>query len=102
MAEYIGLELCDPTTFEVSRLMVTGQAAAQTANTSMCGKTSPSVRQGPCWGQYEDWRDCTLWPQVPGSQNLPTKLAVKQGDPEAKNGVVGAFCRTYDIYRAMG
>ena len=43
----------------------------------------------------------TLWPQVPGSQNLPTKLAVKQGDPEAKNGVVGAFCRTYDIYRAM-
>ena len=38
-------------------------------------------------GQYEDWRDCTLWPQVPGSQNLPTKLAVKQGDPEAKKDV---------------
>ena len=64
-------------------------------------KDKPLLSVKGLLGQYEDWRDCTLWPQVPGSQNLPTKLAVKQGDPEAKNGVVGAFCRTYDIYRAM-
>lgn len=35
------------------------------------------------------------------TKKYDAKLAVKQGDPEAKNGVVGAFCRTYDIYRAM-
>ena len=37
---------------------------------------------------------------MPGSFSYQ-KLAVKQGDPEAKPGIVGAFCRTYDIYRAM-
>ena len=49
---------------------------------------------------YADWHDMTQWPALPGQAQF-TKLAVKQGDPEAKNGVVGSFCRTYDIYRAM-
>lgn len=42
----------------------------------------------------------TQWPALPGQAQF-TKLAVKQGDPDGKNGVVGAFCRTYDIQRAM-
>lgn len=29
------------------------------------------------------------------------RLAAKQGDSAQKNGVVGAFCRTYNIYAAM-
>lgn len=100
MAEYIGLELCDPTTFEVSRLMYWPSCCSDSQYIYVW-KDKPLLSVKGLLGQYEDWRDCTLWPQVPGSQNLPTKLAVKQGDPEAKNGVVGAFCRTYDIYRAM-
>lgn len=51
-------------------------------------------------GTYADWHDMTLWPALPGQTRF-TKLAVKQGDPESKNGVVGAFCRAYDIQRAM-
>lgn len=100
MAEHIGLELCDPTTFEVSRLMYWPSCCSDSQYIYVW-KDKPLLSVKGLLGQYEDWRDCTLWPQVPGSQNLPTKLAVKQGDPEAKNGVVGAFCRTYDIYRAM-
>lgn len=49
MAEYIGLELMDPTTFEVSRLMGIGRPAALTANTSMCGKTSLCSLPTACW-----------------------------------------------------
>ena len=60
----------------------------------------PLISVNGLLAQYADWQDCTAWPQVPGALSLP-KLAVKQGDPEAKTGVVGAFCRTYDIYRAM-
>ena len=41
------------------------------------------------------------WPQVPGADQQYVKLAQKQGDPLDKAGVVGAFCRIYDIYRAM-
>ncbi len=52
--------------------------------------------------KYGDWKDITKWPQVPGTDNTYKKLAVKQGDPLSKNGIVGAFCRTFDIYEAYG
>lgn len=99
MAEYIGIELCDPTTFEVSRLMYWPSCCSDSQYVYLW-KDLPLLHADGLLAQYDDWRDCTLWPQVPGALSLP-KLAVKQGDPEAKNGVVGAFCRTFDIYRAM-
>ena len=52
-------------------------------------------------GQYTDWHDQTQWPQVPGEAAIPTKSAKKQGDPLQKTGVVGAFCKTYNIEQAI-
>lgn len=98
-AEYIGMELCDPTTFEVSRLMYWPSCCADSQYV-YTWKDRPLLLADGMLAQYADWRDCTQWPQVPGSVSLP-KLAVKQGDPESKRGVVGAFCRVYDVYRAM-
>lgn len=71
MAEYIGLELCDPTTFEVSRLMYWPSCCSDSQYIYVW-KDKPLLSVKGLLGQYEDWRDCTLWPQVPGSQNLPT------------------------------
>ena len=99
MAEYIGLELMDPTTFEVSRLMYWPSCCSDSQYVYRW-QDKPLISVNGLLAQYADWQDCTAWPQVPGALSLP-KLAVKQGDPEAKTGVVGAFCRTYDIYRAM-
>lgn len=99
MAEYIGLELADPTTFEVSRLMYWPSCCAD-SQYIYTWQDKPLLSANGLLARYEDWRDCRLWPQVPGAVSLP-KLAVKQGDPDAKTGVVGAFCRTYDVYRAM-
>ena len=99
MAEYIGLELADPTTFEVSRLMYWPSCCAD-SQYIYTWQDKPLLSANGLLAKYEDWRDCRLWPQVPGAVSLP-KLAVKQGDPDAKTGVVGAFCRTYDVYRAM-
>ena len=98
-AEFIGMELMDPTTFEVSRLMYWPSCCADSQYIYLW-QDRPLISANGLLAKYEDWRDCALWPQVPGAVSLP-KLAVKQGDPEAKTGVVGAFCRTYDIYRAM-
>ena len=99
MAEYIGLELADPTTFEVSRLMYWPSCCAD-SQYIYTWQDKPLLSANGLLARYDDWRDCRLWPQVPGAVSLP-KLAVKQGDPDAKTGVVGAFCRTYDVYRAM-
>lgn len=98
-AEYIGLEYADPTTFEPSRLMYWPSCCRDSEYVYVVGD-KPFLSADGLLAQYADWHDMTLWPALPGQAQF-TKLAVKQGDPEGKNGVVGAFCRTYDIQRAM-
>lgn len=99
MGEYIGLEFADPTTFEVSRLMYWPSCSSDSEYVYAVGDKSFVSADG-ILAQYADWHDMTQWPALPGQAQF-TKLAVKQGDPEAKNGVVGAFCRVYDVHRAM-
>ena len=99
MAEYIGMAYMDPTTFEVSRLMYWPSCCSDSQYIYLW-KDKALLSANGLLAQYDDWKDCTSWPQVPGALSLP-KMAVKQGDPESKTGVVGAFCRTYDIYRAI-
>lgn len=99
IAAYIGLEFVDPSTFEASRLMYWPSCCADSEYVYIVGDKSFVSADG-ILAQYEDWQDVTGWPALPGQQAM-TRLAVKQGDPEGKHGVVGAFCRTYDIPRAM-
>ena len=99
MAEYIGLEFCDPTTFEVARLMYWPSCCADSQFVYYYAD-KPFVSADGLLAQYADWSDMSQWPSLPGAQAF-TKLAVKQGDPDGKTGVVGAFCRAYDVYRAM-
>lgn len=51
-------------------------------------------------GRLPDWREVGSWPVFPREQT-PTKLAAKQQNPETKAGVVGAFCRVYNVPAAM-
>lgn len=99
MAEYIGLEFADPTTFEVSRLMYWPSCCSDSQYVYLTAD-KPFTSADGILGTYSDWHDMTLWPALPGQQTF-TKLAVKQGDPLGKNGIVGAFCRCFDIHRAM-
>ena len=98
-AEYIGLEYADPTTFEPGRLMYWPSCCRDSEYVYVVGD-KPFLSADGLLAQYADWHDTTQWPALPGQAQF-TKLAVKQGDPDGKNGVVGAFCRTYDIQRAM-
>jgi predicted P-loop ATPase len=99
MAEYIGISMADPTTFDVSRLMYWPSCCKDSDFVFKC-KDAPFISADSILATYNDWHDFTQWPQVPGAVSY-TKLAMKQGDPEEKNGIVGAFCRTYDVYSAM-
>jgi predicted P-loop ATPase len=99
VAADIGIDMCDDTTYEPHRLMYWPSCCADSQYIYLW-QDRPLISANGLLAKYEDWRDCALWPQVPGAVSLP-KLAVKQGDPEGKKGVVGAFCRTYDVFRAM-
>lgn len=99
MAEFIGMALADQTTFEASRLMYWPSCCADGETVYYTGD-KPMLSVDGLLATYADWRDFSSWPTLPGAQS-PARLAAKQGDPLTKTGVVGAFCRVYDIEAAM-
>ena len=96
MAEYIGLEYCDSTTFEVARMMYWPSCCSD-APYLFYGDDAPFIDIDGLLNSYENWRDIAQWPLVPGTNAQIQKTAEKQGDPTEKSGVVGAFCRLYNI-----
>lgn len=99
MAAMIGMELADPSTFEASRLMYWPSVCAD-GQYVYYPADKPLLSVDGLLATYADWRDVASWPACPGAV-APARLAAKQGDPEAKHGVVGAFCRVYDVPAAM-
>jgi len=100
LAAIIGIELCDPSTFEASRLMYWPSCSADSQFISQHAD-KPFLDVDGLLATYTDWRNVAEWPQVPGAQQAHVRLAAKQGDPTTKQGIVGAFCRQYDVYQAM-
>lgn len=94
------MQLFDPSTFEASRLMYWPSCSADAAFVCAC-EDKPLLDVDGVLAQYTDWRKVQEWPQVPGVIERRARFAAKQEDPTAKRGVVGAFCRVYDIYRAL-
>lgn len=99
LAEILGMEYADPTTFQASRLMYWPSCSSDSKYVFNYGD-KPFVSADGILAMYDDWKDVSKWPAVPG-QTPVQKLAQKQGDPREKSGLVGAFCRTYDVYAAM-
>lgn len=99
MADMIGMELADPSTFEASRLMYWPSVCAD-GQYIYYPADKPMLSVDGLLATYVDWRDVASWPACPGAA-APARLAAKQGDPETKHGVVGAFCRVYDVPAAM-
>ena len=99
-AALIGIEFCDPTTFDVCRLMYwpsccsDGEYVFEVYDKPFCSLNG-------ILGMYRDWRDVSEWPQVPGSDAIQKRRLARQEDPTTKKGLVGAFCRTYTILQAM-
>ena len=100
LASYIGLEMCDPTTFEASRLMYWPACSSDSQYVFNFADKSFVSADG-ILKQYTDWHDVSVWPQVPGEANKAKTLLAKQQDPTSKEGIVGAFCREFNIYQAI-
>ncbi|MDO5715744.1 MAG: virulence-associated E family protein [Tissierellia bacterium] len=100
LASIIGIQMADPTTFEVSRLMFWPSCSNDSDYVYEFGDM-PFCSADGVLAMYEDWTDVSTWPQVPGHDITRQREVARQQDPETKRGVIGAFCRTYDIYNAM-
>lgn len=97
LAEFIGMEMCDPTTFEASRLMYWPSCSSDSSYIFDYAD-KPFIDVDGTLALYSDWRNVSEWkgvtvPKIP--------RGTKQADPTEKSGIVGAFCKTYDIYRVI-
>lgn len=100
LASLIGISFADPTTFEASRLMYWPSCSVDSIYVYQFAD-KPFLDADGILAMYGDWRNIQEWPEVPGVANTHVRLAAKQGNPLEKNGVVGAFCRQYDIHSAI-
>lgn len=100
VAQEIGMDLFDDSTYEPNRLMYW-------PSTSSNGEYVYEVLDGELLdpdvylAKYDDWRDISTWP-VSSRESEVVKAAVnKVADPLGKEGIVGVFCRTYTIRDAI-
>lgn len=103
VAKWLDIETMDPTTYEVARLMYWPTCAKD-------GEYEYHEQDGPVlsvdyvlgmYGDGEAWKDTTLWPIAKTEQEIRLTSMQKAGDPTEKPGLVGLFCRAYDIEDAI-
>lgn len=99
MADTIRMELADPTTFDVCRLMYWPSTCVD-SEYIFNYTDKPMLSVDGLLALYEDWRDVTAWPRHKAEVLTGTRGKV-QIDPTTKDGVIGAFCRVYDVPRAI-
>lgn len=100
LAEEIGIDQFDDTTYQPHRLMywpstsTDGDYVFQTAEGAF-------LSADVMLAKYQDWHDVTEWPASGRTRKNRERLLKKQEDPTGKNGIIGAFCRSYSVEEAM-
>ena len=100
LASFIGMQIFDPTTFEPVRLMY-WPGCSRDSEYVFTYEDKPFLSGKGMLATYQDWRNVTEWPEVPGAAKIRDRSAKKQGDPLGKKGIVGAFCKNFSIEEAM-
>ena len=100
VASVLDIEAFDDTTYEPNRLMywpTTAKDGDFEANYVDAEWLNPDT----VLTMFKDWRDYAEWPVSSRQTKEITERKTKQQDPTTKKGIVGAFCRTFDIHEAI-
>ena len=100
IAEEIGIDYFDDTTYQASRLMYWPSVSSD-GSYFYNYLDYPFLRADNVLKKYPDWTDTSYWPESSRASVIRKKTADKQGDPWEKKGLIGAFCRTYSIPDAI-
>lgn len=100
IAEKIGMDRFDDTTYQLARLFYY-------PSTSRDGDYFFDYQDGKACDvdsflkEYHDYKDVAAWPTSSREGELIAHLSKKVGDPTEKPGLIGAFCRAYTIQEAI-
>ena len=100
VAEKVGIDFFDDSTYQATRLMYWPSHSADVQPVFKY-YDAPFLDPGEILRLYHDWTDVSEWPMSSRELEIRKKLAEKQGDPTEKRGIVGAFCRTYSVTEAI-
>ncbi|HEL1761080.1 TPA: hypothetical protein TXT63_000725 [Streptococcus suis] len=100
LAKEIGIDLFDVTTYDVERLMYWPSVSKD--GDYICEiQDGAMLNPDDVLSKYDDWTDITTWPVSSKESQIIQKTTTTQKDPLNKDGIVGAFCRTYTITDVM-
>ncbi len=100
LADDIGIELFDDSTYEPSRLMYWPSTSSdgEYVFRELGGRI---VEPDEVLARYRDWHDVSSWPVSSRQSAVVRKDIKQQADPLSKEGLIGAFNRTYSITDAI-
>lgn len=106
LCQQIQLEMTwfDPTTAQAERMMYWAAHCQDVAPVWYAQDGGGLLDAGKLLTQYlPNWQGPTTWPQFPREQKTIDRALAKaqQQDPTEKKGIVGAFCRVYNVPAAM-
>lgn len=100
LAKQLGMSSFDDTTYQAERMMF-WPSHARDGDYVFKVNDDDFLDVDAVLATYPDWKDISFWPEG----NHPTvkheREAKKQGNPLEKTGLVGAFCRNFDIKTAI-
>lgn len=100
IAGNLGINYFDDTTFEPTRLMY-WPSSSKDAEYFFAYEDGPWLSADAILATYRNWQDASEWPFSDRVGETVHREMKKQEDPTEKPGIVGAFCRVYDIHAAI-
>ncbi|EJH4458193.1 virulence-associated E family protein [Staphylococcus pseudintermedius] len=100
VADMVGMDYFDDTTYQPHRLMY-WPSTSNDAEFFFAYEDLPLLDPDKVLDEYVNWTDTLEWPTSSREESKTRHLADKQGNPEEKPGIVGAFCRAYSIEEAI-
>ncbi|MFC5468431.1 VapE domain-containing protein [Cohnella suwonensis] len=95
LAEMIGMDYFDKTTFHVHRLMYLPSCSKDAEPVLDVYEGGP-LDADAILAEYDDWQDVMQWPRH-AEDKAPVLAGKRAQDPREKHGTIGLFCRAYTI-----
>jgi putative DNA primase/helicase len=101
VAWWLGIDAFDDTTYQFNRIMFFPSTATDGEYVFRYAD-APLLNPDDALAELADAKDPTTWPTSSRVKNELRGMANgRKGDPAEKEGIVGAFCRSYDIHTAI-
>lgn len=100
VADKVGIEVFDDTTFQPTRLMYWPSHSID-SQPYFYSYDAEFLDPDEVLSEYPDWSDTSYWPMSSRVDEIRKREVDKAGDPLEKPGVIGAFNKCYGIAEAI-